>query len=70
MSQPCLPGRLNAGSDRENGLQRQSEISVIRSDAFEVRLRTKPVRLLNNTTCAMWKPTGTKHCSAWMPAWT
>lgn len=43
-----LPGRLNPTNDRENGIQRQSEISVIRADSFEVRLRTKPVRLLNS----------------------
>jgi len=39
-----LPGRMNPANDRENGLQRQSEISVIRGDTFEVRLRTEPDR--------------------------
>jgi hypothetical protein len=43
-----LPGRSNAANDRENGIQRQADISVIRSDSFELRLRTKPVRLLGS----------------------
>jgi hypothetical protein len=43
-----LPGRPDPTTDRENGRQRQADISVIRSDAFEVRLRTKPVRLLGS----------------------
>jgi alpha-amylase len=43
-----LPGRPNSANDRENGIQRQSEISVISANSFEVRLRTKPVRLLNS----------------------
>ena len=43
-----VPGTLDPSSDRENGLQRQAPLSVIRNDAFEVRLRTKPVRLLGS----------------------
>jgi hypothetical protein len=43
-----LPGRLDPANDRQNGTQRQSDISLIRSDSFEVRLRTKPVRLLGS----------------------
>ncbi len=43
-----LPGRPSPANDRENGMQRQSAISVIRKDSFEVRLRTKPVRLLGS----------------------
>jgi hypothetical protein len=43
-----LPGRTNPANDRENGSQRQTEVSVISSDSFEVRLRTKPVRLLDS----------------------
>jgi alpha-amylase len=42
------PGRSNPANNRENGLQRQADISVIRDDTFEVRLRTKPVRLLGS----------------------
>ncbi len=43
-----LPGRLDPSNDRENGRQRQTDVSVIRSDSFEVRLRTKAVRLLGS----------------------
>jgi hypothetical protein len=43
-----LPGTLDPSNDRENGLQRQTDVSVIRSDTFEVALQTKPVRLLNS----------------------
>ena len=43
-----LPGRPDPTTDRENGLQRQAEISVIRTDSFEVRLRTRPIRLLGS----------------------
>jgi len=43
-----LPGQTNPANDRENGLQRQTDISVITSDSFEVRLRTQPVRLLGS----------------------
>jgi hypothetical protein len=43
-----LPGTLDPSSDRENGLHRQAAISVVRNDTFEVRLRTKPVRLLGS----------------------
>jgi alpha-amylase len=43
-----LPGRSNPANERENGKQRQSDISVIRKDSFEVQLRTKPVRLLES----------------------
>jgi hypothetical protein len=45
-----LPGRVTPTSDRENGRQRQADVSVIRADAFEVQLRTKPVRLLGSDT--------------------
>ena len=43
-----LPGRLDPANDRENGVRRQAEISVIEGDSFEVQLRTKPVRLLGS----------------------
>jgi hypothetical protein len=43
-----LEGERNPASDRENGLRRQADVSVIKSDSFEVRLRTKPVRLLGS----------------------
>jgi hypothetical protein len=43
-----LAGKTNPANDRENGLQRQTDISVIGSDSFEVRLRTRPVRLLGS----------------------
>lgn len=43
-----LPGRTDPANDRENGLHRQTDISVIRANSFEVRLRTKPVRLLGS----------------------
>jgi Alpha amylase, catalytic domain len=43
-----LPGRTNPENDRENGIQRQTDISVMGSDSFEVRLRTRPVRLLGS----------------------
>jgi hypothetical protein len=43
-----LPGRLNPAGDRENGLFRQTELSVITSDSFEVSLKTTPVRLLGS----------------------
>ncbi|MGH8526261.1 MAG: hypothetical protein ACREXY_19270, partial [Gammaproteobacteria bacterium] len=43
-----LPGHLNPANDRENGTQRQTDVSVISNDSFEVRLRTKPVRLLGS----------------------
>jgi len=43
-----LPGHLDPRNDRENGRQRQSDLSVIRNDSFEVRLRTTPVRLLGS----------------------
>ena len=43
-----LSGRLDPANDRQNGTQRQADISVIQKDSFEVRLRTKPVRLLGS----------------------
>ena len=43
-----LPGRSNPTNNRENGTQRQADISVIQKDSFEVRLRTKPVRLMGS----------------------
>jgi hypothetical protein len=43
-----LEGQLDPANDHENGLRRQSNISVIRNDTFEVRLRTRPVRLLGS----------------------
>jgi alpha-amylase len=45
-----LPGQTDAADDRNNGLRRQTDIAVIRNDRFEVRLRTKPVRLLGSDT--------------------
>ena len=43
-----LEGRRDPATDRENGTRRQADISVIRNNAFEVRLQTKPVRLLGS----------------------
>lgn len=43
-----MAGQLDPDNDRENGMRRQTPIAVIRSDTFEVRLRTAPVRLLNS----------------------
>ena len=43
-----LPGTKDPGNARENGAQRQTDISVIRKDSFEVRLQTQPVRLLGS----------------------
>jgi alpha-amylase len=43
-----LPGQLDPADNRENGVRRQSSISVIKNDSFEVRLRTSPVRLLES----------------------
>lgn len=43
-----LPGRSDPANNRENGMQRQTDISVIRNNSFEVRLRTEPVRLLGS----------------------
>jgi glycosidase len=45
-----LPGHLDPANDRENGIQLQSDISVIRQNSFEVQVRTKPVRLLGSNT--------------------
>jgi glycosidase len=43
-----LPGEGNPPNDRENGRRRQTDISVITSDTFEVKLKTHPVRLLGS----------------------
>jgi glycosidase len=43
-----LPGRSNPANDHDNGIQRQTDISVIGNDSFEVRLQTSPVRLLGS----------------------
>ncbi len=43
-----LPGHLNPANDRENGTQRQADISVIQKDSFVVQLHTRPVRLLSS----------------------
>jgi alpha-amylase len=43
-----LPGNGTPGNDRENGMRRQADISVIRADAFSVQLRTRSVRLLGS----------------------
>jgi hypothetical protein len=43
-----VPGRDDPTTDRENGMRRQAALHVIRNDRFEVRLRTKPVRLLGS----------------------
>jgi alpha-amylase len=43
-----LPGRVNPANARENGMERQADLSVIRTDSFEVRIRTRPVRLLGS----------------------
>jgi glycosidase len=43
-----LPGKGDPESDRDNGMQRQTDLSVITADEFEVRVRTRPVRLLGS----------------------
>jgi hypothetical protein len=43
-----LQGKPDPVNSRENGMQRQADIDVIRADSFEVRLRTKAVRLLGS----------------------
>jgi hypothetical protein len=43
-----LPGRTDPSNDHDNGVQRQTDLSVITNDSFEVRLRTRPVRLLGS----------------------
>ena len=43
-----LAGQLDPANDRENGLRRQTDITVVRNDKFEARLRTAPVRLLGS----------------------
>ena len=43
-----LEGQRDPANARENGMRRQTDVSVIKNDAFEVRLRTKPVRLLGS----------------------
>ena len=45
-----LPGKGDPQSDRDNGTQRQTDLSVITADRFEVRLRTEPVQLLGSNT--------------------
>jgi glycosidase len=43
-----LPGKAAPTNDRENGTQRQTEVSVIKADSFDVRVLTRPVRLLGS----------------------
>jgi alpha-amylase len=43
-----LHGSSAATTDRENGRQRQADVHVIRNDTFDVRLKTRPVRLLGS----------------------
>ena len=43
-----LPGQGNPTNDADNGARRQTDISVITAKSFEVRLRTRPVRLLDS----------------------
>jgi hypothetical protein len=43
-----LPGRNDPSTDRENGMFRQTDINVIRNDSFEIRLQTRPVKLLGS----------------------
>jgi glycosidase len=43
-----LPGQGDPASDAENGARRQTDISVITANSFQVRLRTRPVRLLDS----------------------
>ena len=43
-----LAGQPDPANNRENGMRRQATVSVIKNDSFEVRLRTKPVRLLGS----------------------
>jgi Alpha amylase, catalytic domain. len=42
------PGRSDSHTDRENGTLRRADISVIRGNSFEVKIRTKPVRLMGS----------------------
>ncbi len=43
-----LPGQGDPADDAENGSRRQTDISVITANTFEVRVRTRPVRLLDS----------------------
>ena len=43
-----MDGSSTPATDRENGRQRQADIHVIRNDTFDVRLKTRPVRLLGS----------------------
>ena len=43
-----LDGSSSPTTDRENGRQRQADIYVIRNDTFDIRLKTRPVRLLGS----------------------
>jgi len=43
-----LPGKGDPRSERENGTRRQTDLNVITADSFEVRLRTRAVRLLGS----------------------
>ena len=43
-----MAGQLDPANDRDNGMRRQTPIAVIRNDSFDVRLRTRPVRLLGS----------------------
>jgi len=43
-----LEGRSDPANARENGRQRQTDVSVVKNDSFEVRLKTSAVRLLGS----------------------
>jgi hypothetical protein len=43
-----LAGNKEPRNPRENGTERQTDISVIRKDSFQVRLQTQPVRVLGS----------------------
>jgi hypothetical protein len=42
-------GNAAPTNDRDNGMRRQTDISVIRADSFEIKVRTKAVRLLGSS---------------------
>jgi glycosidase len=50
-----LRGEGDPANDAENGRRRQTDVMVVASDRFEVRLRTEPVRLLGSDALRdMW----------------
>jgi len=45
-----MAGRTNPANGRENGQFRQTAVSVIRANSFDIRLETEPVRLLGDNS--------------------